>query len=294
MSNTTKRKPGRPAAKPAAKPAAEIVVEEPQVVEAPPAPKADEYEGIKIKERQFQLKGNMHPPAFMVKTGAKGDLLDPSEKFPRPIRHCPNEKSIYLDEQSEFAVIEPLIFEKGYLKVPASKMYTQLFLMKSPQYGKLFEYVDPAEAADRRMQLDDLQTELKYELKKASENPDARAKLAPVAAAILNSSGLADGMTIPELRDVIRKEIDSKPQRFTDPQGNPRLFSPAAERRYLALRAVAAGIIELDPAGGRYYWAESRTTILNIPNGVKPIEHLVDFLSTDEGIVLARELAKQI
>ena len=296
MSSTTKRKPGRPAAKkptPAPK-VEEIVVEEPVAVKPAPVAGPKKYNGIVVKERRFQLRGNMYPPSFMMKTGSKGDLLDPKADFPRPIRHCPNERSIYLDEQSEFAVIEPIIFEKGYLTVPASKMYTQHFLFSSPEYGVKFEYVDPAEAAERRMEIDDLQTELKYHLKQAASNPDARIKLAPVAAAIVNSSAVADQMTVPELRDVIRAEVDANPRRFTNEKGEPELFSPAAERRYLALRSVAQNLISLSTDGSKYYWTESGTSILNIPAGVKPIEHLVEYLGTDDGVILAREFAKQL
>ena len=64
----------------------------------------------KLVDKSYRLLGDRSGEAFLLKTGKNKRLLifDTDEKINRAIRHCPNEKSIFLDEQSNHALVELL------------------------------------------------------------------------------------------------------------------------------------------------------------------------------------------
>lgn len=48
-------------------------------------------------------------------------IYDKENDTVREIRYCPNEPSIFVDEQSENAVKQSVIFERGRLFIPREK-----------------------------------------------------------------------------------------------------------------------------------------------------------------------------
>jgi hypothetical protein len=114
----------------------------------------------------------------MIKTGRKGNLTVAEKQegggyLRRAIRHCPNQASIYVEEQDIHAEVKPVIFINGYLKVEPTHPKTQEFLDAHPSNvnngGTWFEEVDEEKEATEGLEIDDLITDLKYEVKEMAK-----------------------------------------------------------------------------------------------------------------------------
>ena len=101
-----------------------------------------------LVEKSYRLTDSRSGEAFMLKTGRNKRLLffDEDKKYNRAIRHCPNEVSIFIDEQSEHALVEPIIFFNGLLEVKREDQATQKFLDSHPDNsangGNWFEQIN--------------------------------------------------------------------------------------------------------------------------------------------------------
>ena len=101
--------------------------------------------------RQYKLTREAAPLSFMLPTRN-------SRRFPlmyfdedtgenRALRYAKNQKSPFEDEQDGNAILEPVIFEDGFLNVGKENQVLQKFLSLHPLNGKRFVEVDEAKDA---------------------------------------------------------------------------------------------------------------------------------------------------
>ena len=66
----------------------------------------------------------------------------------RPLRYARNQNSPFQDEQDDTAILEPIVFENGFLSVPKTNQVLQKFLDLHPGNGRIFVEINKeAEAA---------------------------------------------------------------------------------------------------------------------------------------------------
>ena len=131
MSETTiKKSPGRPKA-------------------AAPKPAAPKKRSIKREEKVIN-----HAEYEVIRGGGvvfmlpqKGVTVYDGEKDTvRELHYCTNEPSVWRDEQSDNAVKESVIFERGRLFVPKSKPNLRIFMEMHPgnkaNGGNIFKLID--------------------------------------------------------------------------------------------------------------------------------------------------------
>jgi len=70
----------------------------------------------------------------------------------RALRYAVNQKSPFEDEQDGNAIIEPIIFEDGFLSVPKTNPVLQLFLYYHPLNGSIFTEIDKEKDASSEME----------------------------------------------------------------------------------------------------------------------------------------------
>lgn len=250
-------------------------------------------------DKEYRLSGDIGPLSFIIKVGGKGNLLIYDEKAQenRAIRHCRNERSIFIDEQSDNAVLDPIVIEKGYLKVPYTEVSTQKFLDAHPDNeangGHLFYEVDEDREAEDALKREDLVLQLKNEVIEAQKTDKGIFQMEALVAVLKGSSATAAKLTTNQLRREIFLEIDNNPFRFSNGEGKSELFGPDVTRRHLALSCMASNIIRTSGDGRQIIWSHSGETITNVPAGVKPTEHLFEFLETDDGILVLEEMQKR-
>jgi len=71
----------------------------------------------------------------------------------RALRYSPNQKSPFEDEQDKNVILEPIIFEDGFLKVSKTNPVLQYFLDIHPYNGLKFEAVNSEKDAETELEI---------------------------------------------------------------------------------------------------------------------------------------------
>lgn len=237
--------------------------------------------------------------SLILSVGRSGKLTynDP-KKGKRQIRHCLNESSPFVDEQSDFAAVAPIIFKKGVYSVPDRDKITVQFLDLHPgnvaNGGKVFTKRDSEKEAEDGLFLEDLIVDLKYQAKKAEKEKAGFIKLQALASVIMGSYNRIKDKSASELRQIVNNEIDNAPMRFYDEEDKKAtLFDENTVRNFLAIKALDTGVAVLSPDKRTIKWPEGKT-IVDVPAGRKPKDFFSTWLSTDDGMLVAKELEKRV
>lgn len=260
-----------------------------------------------LKNVEFRLHGDIAPISTVIKTGANGRLItlfeDKSKKgkpeyYNRAIRHCPNEKSVYIDEQSEFAVVEPIVFDKGYFTVTPRQPATLKFLELHPHNvangGKLFEKVDVEANAVEALEEEDLIYDLKTVVKQKEKEEEGLVSLQALAAVIEGSYAIVKDMKMSQLRQIIYRAINTNPYAFIDEDNNPTLFEGETQRKFITLKAIGEGLIVLSTDGRTFTWGDNKASIVSVPSGQEPRQYFSEYLETDDGMLVLEKLMKML
>ena len=261
----------------------------------------------KLKSKSYRLTDDRSGEAFLLKTGKKGNMsiFDPNFKRTdggkgarRAIRHCPNQKSIFMDEQDQYALVEPIIFLGGYLEVPSTQPITQEFLNNHPSNtangGSWFEEVNDEIEAQEGIADDELRMDIKQLIRTTAKKKDGIHELRAVAAVLLNSVEQTYDKGIEELKSLLYNEVDADPKYFTDEDGNITIFeNDHMQRKYLTLRAVRDGIIKKSVNGKSMLWSKGSKLIATAPTSIDLVEHFAEYLTTEDGMLVAEEILKR-
>ena len=113
-------------------------------------------------DKVYKLTRDAAPLSFMLPTRntKRFPLLyfDEELGINKPLRYSRNQKTPFEDEQDGSAIIEPIIFEDGFLSVPRNNPVLQEFLHYHPMNGIRFVEVD--EEKDAQEELDSINQEL--------------------------------------------------------------------------------------------------------------------------------------
>jgi hypothetical protein len=106
-------------------------------------------------DRVYRLK-NSSPLSFILpsRSTKRFPLLHYDEKTNsnRPLRYAVNQKSPFEDEQDGSAIVDPVIFENGMLRVPKQNPVLQAFLHYHPMNGSVYEEVNYEKDAETEVQ----------------------------------------------------------------------------------------------------------------------------------------------
>lgn len=264
------------------------------------ATKAKVEKTAKLQNKTYRLSDDRSGESCMIKTGKKGTLtiFDEETQRRRAIRHCPNQRSIYMDEQDEFSLVVPIIFEYGQLEVGGQDPITQLFLDAHPANtingGGWFEAVDEEKEAQESISSEELKNDIMYAVRQMANSKDGLHELSAVAAVLLDSVDEASRMGIESLKRVIYNEIDNDPYYFVDEKGNVTIFDDdVIKRKYLILRAIKEAIIKKSPNNRSMVWVKDGKVIATAPRSIELIEYFSDYLSTEEGMLVLEEITRR-
>ncbi|REK61322.1 MAG: hypothetical protein DWQ49_04575, partial [Bacteroidetes bacterium] len=77
-----------------------------------------------LKDRTYMLTGGMSPLTYKIRS--RNILWFDEEKgYNRELRYAKNQKTLFRDEQDEYARLEHIIFENGVLNVPRTNPVLQ-------------------------------------------------------------------------------------------------------------------------------------------------------------------------
>ena len=187
------------------------------------------------------------------------------------IRYCPNEPSVFVDEQSENAVRESVIFERGKLFVPRQKPNLKKFLELHPANkengGSIFKIVYKKK---------DAREELEKEFLVSDAVSIVRDRDINDLLAIALYYGVNINAATSEIRYNLLRIAKSKPKEFLQ-----SLDSPEVTCRSTIKQASDYQIISLKANG--VYWFDANTLIVSVPVGQDPTDTMVRFCLTEKG-----------
>jgi len=256
-----------------------------------------------LSDKSYRLTNDRSGESFLLNVGRKGSLtVFDEDEGPngsrRAIRHAPNQKSIFIDEQDKHALVTPIVFTNGYLNVLKSEPLTQDFLDSHPSNvangGIWFELIDDEKIAKESIVDEELKIDLKYLVRKKAKEEDGIHALTSEAAVIMGSIDQVASKGTEELKRILYNEIENSPEYFIDEAGNPVIFDNGEVfRKYLVLKSIKDGIIKKSPNNKSIMWVKDKEVIATAPVGVDLVDYFTSYLATDEGMLVLEEITRR-
>lgn len=209
-------------------------------------------------------------------------IYDSEKDTVRAIRYCPNEPSIYVDEQSPNGRRAHIIFSDKMLGVPASQPNLQEYLDKHPgntkNGGSIFYEINYEQKTDTLIQDEFLIHDAISLIRDKSID-----ELIPVI--------LYLGISLDQRNQEIRREllIEAK----SNPQAFIQLFdNPLVKMRASISLAASNGILKINQDG--VFWTDSNRLILATPVGQDGVDMMTKFCLSEKGSLVHQEILKRL
>ena len=257
------------------------------------APVAKEAPAKQVK-RSAPIKRKVEAPTSRVYQTVNGGgivhmiqskgitIFDEESGQVREMRYCPNEPSIWRDEQSDSARKEAVVFRNGNLIVPRTKPNLMEYLDRHPgnqaNGGNNFKLIDNKKDAEVNLQKEFSVSEAIIAVRDKSIE-----ELLPIA--------IYFGMNIDRNASEIRFDLLQRAKK------NPTEFlgafdSPIVKVRALVKQCQSYQIIALKNDGA--YWFDSNKMIVANPAGHDCDDTLARFLMTEKGATTHSSLEERL
>lgn len=272
MAQQTRRAQGRPPkTEEAAAPAAEK-----KTTKRPPIVRREE-ENVR---KEFEV---LNGGGIVYMLPQQGETVyDPETDSVREIRYCPNENSIWSDEQGDKAVKKSVIFRNGRLFVDKTEPNLRRFLELHPgnaaNGGNKFKEVNKKVDAEKELEKEFLVTD---------------------AVAMVRDKDITDLFAVAlyfkvninaptsEIRHNLLRIAKSKPKEFIE-----SFDSPTVRTRAIIKQAADYQIIKIDRSACK--WFDSNTQIVSVPVGQDPTDVLTRFCLTEKGSTVLADIEDRL
>ena len=235
-------------------------------------------------DKTYKLKSNATPISFTLpsRNTSRFPLLyfDEENNTNRALRYARNQKSPFEDEQDGNFILEPVIFDDGFLNVPRTNPVLQQFLHYHPMNGSVFLEVDKTVDAAKEVE------DLNFEVDALIEARQLSIEQLEVVSRVMFQKDVTTVSTAELRRDVLiyaKKEPKSFLEILNDPllklQSNVQLF-------------FAHNLLQFRN-GQREVWFNTKSNkkkMMSIPFGEDPFETVALFLKSDDGIEVLKFL----
>lgn len=279
MSETTiKKSPGRPKAATA------------NAIPATPKTEAPKPQTKKRTIKRKEINQSANSEYEIIRGGGvvfmlpqKGvTVFDKDASTVREMRYCPNEPSIWRDEQSENAVRKSVVFENGRIFVPFDKPNLKEFLEKHPgnsqNGGSTFRLVNKKRDAEK-----ELEKEFKLNEAVALVRDKDINDLLPIAIYFK----ISIDSPVSEIRYNLLNIAKKKPNEFIE-----AFDSPSVQTRATIQQAGSYQIIKLAKDAVR--WFDSNSMIVSVPAGMDPTDVMVRFCLTEKGAPVLSDIEERL
>ena len=200
----------------------------------------------------------------------------------REIRYCPNEPSIYRDEQDDKSTREAVVFLEGRIFV-------------RPDQPNLAEYLDThpdnKENGGNRFYLYREEVVSEKKLEDEFKMHDAISLIRNKDLEELLSVAISFGVNIDRPVNEIKHDLmviaKKSPQAFIESFDNP-----IVEMKTLISQASKYQVIKLTEKGA--FWFDSNKLILSVPAGKEPMDVFVRYCMTEAAAPVVEEIKKQL
>jgi hypothetical protein len=229
-------------------------------------------------DRIYRLKNEKAPLSFMLasRNTKRFPLLwyDEEKNENRPLRYAINQKSPFEDEQDGNPLVEPIIFENGFLSVPKQNPALQKFLYYHPMNGVVFEEVDSER--DAQEEVEALATEVDALIKARELSIE---QLETVYRVLFNKD--VSRVTTAEMKRDILIYARNYPGNFLNALEDPMLNLQSQVHIFFDM-----GLLSFR-SNNKEVWYSTPTNkkkMLNVPYGEDPYMLVSMYLKTDEGV----------
>ena len=270
----TKKRPGRPKAQP--KPEVEAVVAPAPVKKTLPIKRKE----VVNQNAEYELVRKSGIVYMLPQKGVT--MYDEEKDTVREIRYCPNEPSIWRDEQSENAKRQSVIFNEGRLFVRKDQPNLRAFMEKHPlnvaNGGKMFRLVDKKRDAEHVLEKEFLLTDAIAMVR----DKDIQ-ELLPVAMYF----GININSSVADIRYNLLQIAKKKTADFIS-----AFDSPQVRTRSILQQAGDYQIIKLNKDSVK--WFDTNSMIVSVPVGQDPLDVMTRFCLTEKGSSVLATLEERL
>ena len=241
---------------------------------------------VEYVDKQYKLLGSEAPLSFMLasRNSRRFPLLwfDEEKGEQRALRYARNQQSPFEDEQDGNAILEPIVFEDGFLTVPKSNQALQKFLDLHPAKDVKYSLVDKNKEASEV--LEDLNLEADALIAARELSIDQIEAVTRVAFGTDPST-----ITSSELRRDILLFAKQNPAAFLQVVGDSSLHIDSMiqsffDKGVLAFRKNKKEVFFNTPT--------NKKRMLVIPFGEDPLYVVSSYLQSDDGLDVLEFLEK--
>jgi hypothetical protein len=242
------------------------------------------------KDRTYLLKGDSAPLTYFIlsRDTKRKRLLyfDEEEGVNLTLRYARNQKSPFEHEQDANAILEPIVFEDGVLRVPRTNPVLQEFLHYHPGNGSEFYEFDSEKDAQEDVEYLVSEIDALIAVRDLSQNDFG--KLEAIALLVLNND--VDTMSSAEVKRDMMLFAKRYPQDFME-----ALDDPSLSINNIAFKAISEGYLTFRNGKDIYYnLKDNKKRLLSIPFGEDHIYVLASYLQSNEGLELYKFLEEKI
>ena len=200
--------------------------------------------------------------------------FDEKNQQNRALRYSVNQKSPFEDEQDGNAIIEPIIFEDGFLRVPRTNPVLQEFLHYHPLNNIIFTEVDKEKDATEEVE------DLNIEVDALIEARQLSIEQIETLTRVLFGKDPSTVSTAELKRDIL-VFAKTEPHEFLNILNDPDLKFQAKIRKFFEEKLLVMR------NGDKEVWyntTSNKKKMLSVPFGQDPYEMVGHFLQSDEGI----------
>ena len=245
---------------------------------------------LEPRDRTYLLIGNSSPLTYFIasKDTKRNRLLffDEKNNINRPLRYARNQNTPFEDEQDDNAILEPIVFEDGTLRVPKTNPVLQEFLHYHPGNGTEFYEFDQEKDAQEDIQYINAEIDA---LLLVRDLADANINKLEAIARLLIGDAVAN-MTSSEIKRDMMLYARRNPIDFIDAANDPSL-----NINNLAARAFSDGYFTFrNNKDIHFNLKENKKRLLTVPFGEDHIFVFASYLQSDEGLELYKFLEEKI
>ena len=241
---------------------------------------------IPTGDKMYILNRKSAPLSFMLasRNSRRKPLLYFDGQSNRALRYARNQRSPFEDEQDGNAILEPIVFEDGFLFVPKTNPVLQHFLSLHPGYGNIFEEVN--NERDAQEEVENLNAEVVALI--AARSLDIE-MLENICRVMLGSK--VDTMTTAELKRDVLVYAKKNPMQFLEMLNDPML-----ELQSKVAKFFSEGILRTRNNNKDVYFnlPNNKSRMLAVPYGESYTYIVSSYLQSDEGIETLKLLEKHL
>jgi len=231
-----------------------------------------------IVDKIYKLTNNAVPISFTLpsRNTRRFPLLwfDEENNENRSLRYATNQKSPFEDEQDGNALLEPIIFDNGFLMVPKNNPALQKFLHYHPLNGRSFIEINKEKDAEEIVTELNIEADAMIEARQLSTD-----QLETVYRVLFGKNPTTT--TTAELKRDIMIFAKRDPKQFLNMVGDPELkFNSKVhiffENKLLALRNNNKEVWFTTPT--------NKKKMMSIPFGEEPHVSVGHYLKSDDGL----------